>query len=203
MIEVRLPENHSFGAVSETTWATDISRTPRGREQRNKLLSRPRRRFEIDYQNREQPLHDQVLAFHLMAGGAFECFRYKDWRDYSATNQPLGTGTGALTTFQLKRTYSDVPLGGTAHVRVIDKPVQGTVKIYKAGVLQTETAHYSVNYTTGLVTFVSAPSLGQAITADFEFDVRARFEDDTLESEITAAGVYRVGVVRLVEVFDD
>ncbi len=205
MIDVRLPLNHSYGATTEIEHATEISRTLRGFEQRNKLQQKPRRRLEIDYSNRTQEDQEAVLAFVLMAGGAHECFRVRDWTDYTHGSAPqsLGTGTGAQTVFQLKKTYSSVPLGGTAHVRTIDKPVQGTVKIYKAGVLQTEATHYTVNYATGAVTFLAAPSLGQAITAEFEFDVRMRFEDDVLATRINAHEVYDVGAVRLIEVFED
>jgi uncharacterized protein (TIGR02217 family) len=39
----------------------------------------------------------------------------------------------------------------------------------------------SVATSTGLVTFITAPAAGAAITADFEFDVPVRFDTDRLE----------------------
>ncbi len=204
MIEVQFPPSHSRGGVFEVVHDTEISRTTRGREQRNKASTKPRRRLEIDYSNRVQADLDELMAFALMAGGAHEAFRVKCWPDYThgSAPQPLGTGTGALTTFQLKKTYS-VPSPGVAHVRTIDKPVQGTVVVYKAGVAQTETTHYTVDYTTGVITFLAAPALGQAITAEFEFDTRMRFEDDVFSVTLDAHEVYSVGVVSLIEVFED
>jgi uncharacterized protein (TIGR02217 family) len=40
---------------------------------------------------------------------------------------------------------------------------------------------WSVNTTTGIVTFGSAPGAGVAVTAGFEFDVPVRFDTDTLD----------------------
>jgi uncharacterized protein (TIGR02217 family) len=46
----------------------------------------------------------------------------------------------------------------------------GTVKVYLDGVEQP--SGWSVDTTTGLVTFGTAPTLNLEVTADFEFDVR-------------------------------
>ena len=40
---------------------------------------------------------------------------------------------------------------------------------------------WSVTTATGLVTFTTAPALGVAITAGFEFDVPVRFDTDALD----------------------
>jgi uncharacterized protein (TIGR02217 family) len=54
--------------------------------------------------------------------------------------------------------------------------VAGTVRIALDGV---ELASgWSVDATTGIVTFAAAPGAGVAITAGFEFDVPVRFDSD-------------------------
>lgn len=64
--------------------------------------------------------------------------------------------------------------------RVINKPVNNSsCKIYKDGVLQGE--EYSIDFTTGIVSFDSSISQGERITADFEFDVPVRFDTDQLD----------------------
>lgn len=40
---------------------------------------------------------------------------------------------------------------------------------------------WTVDTTTGLVTFAAAPGAGSAITAGFEFDVPVRFDTDVLD----------------------
>ena len=72
-------------------------------------------------------------------------FRFKDWTDYKATGQLLGTGDGAIKAFQLVKRY---PSGSIIEVRTITKPVTSTVRAYKDGVEQL--AGWSVDVTTGL-----------------------------------------------------
>jgi hypothetical protein len=59
--------------------------------------------------------------------------------------------------------------GSGLEVRTITKPVLGSVHLYKDAVEQL--FGWSVDTTTGLVTFGMAPALGVEFTADFEFDV--------------------------------
>ncbi|MEI4260681.1 head-tail connector protein [Roseovarius sp. D0-M9] len=45
---------------------------------------------------------------------------------------------------------------------------------------QQESVHYTVDYTTGIVTFLHPPNAGDAVTAGFEFDVPVRFDTDRI-----------------------
>jgi uncharacterized protein (TIGR02217 family) len=83
--------------------------------------------------------------------------------------QLLGTGDDTQTQFQLVKHY---PSGSVVEVRTITKPVAGTVRVYLDDVEQASV--WSVDTTTGLVTFSAAPALGVEVTADFEFDVPVR-----------------------------
>ena len=71
----------------------------------------------------------------------------------ATTSQAIGTGDGSTTTFSMANT----PL----------IPGSQTVKV--AGTTQTYGTGYSVNFDTGLVTFVSAPASSSAITADYTY----------------------------------
>jgi uncharacterized protein (TIGR02217 family) len=57
--------------------------------------------------------------------------------------------------------------------------VDGVVRIALGGVEQL--SGWSVDTTTGLVTFNTAPGAGVSITAGFEFDVPVRFDTDALD----------------------
>ena len=114
--------------------------------------------------------------------------RYKDWMDYkscllagtpAATDCAIGTGTGALDVFQLYKTYT---IGAYVRSRRILKPIASTVLIAVAGTTKTLTTHYTLDATTGIVTFTAGniPTAGQAVTAGFEFDVPCRFDADDL-----------------------
>jgi uncharacterized protein (TIGR02217 family) len=122
---------------------------------------------------REQAQIDDLIAFFRARRGKAYGFRFKDWTDYKADGQLLGTGDDATTQFQLVKHY---PSGSVIEVRTITKPVAGTVKVYLDGIEQL--SGWSVDTTTGLVTFGTPPALGVEVTGDFEFDVPVRFDTD-------------------------
>jgi len=72
---------------------------------------------------------------------------------YTITDENVGTGDGIQVTFYLD--YSPVK--------------EGSEKIYLDGNLQTKETDYTINYSTGEITFTSPPSSGSVITADYSF----------------------------------
>jgi uncharacterized protein (TIGR02217 family) len=99
------------------------------------------------------------------------------------------------TTFQLTKTYTSGP---QTHVRLITKPVDGSVRIALDGVEQI--SGWSADSTTGLVTFDIAPASGVVIAAGFEFDVPVRFDSDVLEISLDTFRAGTIPDVPLVEV---
>lgn len=138
---------------------------------------------------------DAVIAFFRARFGKAYGFRFKDWTDYQAVGQIIGTGNAVLTAFQLNKIYSS---GGNSYSREIKKPVSGTVKIYLNSVLQV--SGYSVDLTTGIVTFSSAPGSGVVVSADFDFDVPARFDTDQLAVRTDGPGLYVWDAIPIVEI---
>jgi uncharacterized protein (TIGR02217 family) len=155
--------------------------TGSGHEKRNVNWAEARGRWDVASGLKKQAQIDELIAFFRARRGKAHGFRFKDWTDYKATGQLLGIGDGALSEFQLVKHY---PSGSVIEVRTITKLVAGTVKVYLDGLEQASA--WSVDTTTGLVTFSMAPALGAEATADFEFDVPVRFDTDhmavTIES---------------------
>ena len=75
--------------------------------------------------------------------------------------------------------------------------VAGTVKVYLDGVEQA--SGWSVDTTTGLVTFGTAPALGVEVTADFEFDVPVRFDTDHMAVTIETYRLHNWQQIPIVE----
>jgi uncharacterized protein (TIGR02217 family) len=90
-------------------------------------------------------------------------------------------------------------VGVSYNQRDIKKPVQETILIGVNGILQAETTNYSIDYTTGIVTFVLPPANGVPITWGGEFDVPCRFDTDELPLSLDFYG-YASGSVPIVEV---
>ena len=109
-------------------------------------------------------------------------------------DQIIGTGDGATTVFQLAKTYSSQTQN---QVRNITRPQPGTVIMAVNGTLNT---NWTVDDTTGLVTFGTAPANAAVITAGFWFYVPVRFDTDLLPVTIEDYGVGGANSVKLIEV---
>jgi uncharacterized protein (TIGR02217 family) len=110
-------------------------------------------------------------------------------------DQAIGTGDGTTTAFQLVKRYAS---GSQTWTRAIAKPVAGTVRIALGGVEQP--SGWSVDTTTGIVTFSTAPSSGVAITAGFEFDVPVRFDTDALDVTLDLERLGSITSIPLLEI---
>ena len=193
--EVRFPDDIAYGATGGPEFATSVVATASGFEQRNINWSAARGRWDVASGLKKQTQLDTLIAFFRARKGRAHGFRFKDWTDYKATAQALGTGNGTITTFQLIRTYSS---GGSTDVRTITKPVAGSVKVYLAGVLQA--SGWSVNTTTGVITFSAAPANGVAVFADYEFDVPVRFDTDRMAVTIEQVNLHQWSGIPIVEI---
>lgn len=125
----------------------------------------------------------QALAgFFNQCQGAFGTFLYADADDNAVTGQMIGTGDGTTVVFQLARSF-----GGFIEPVLAPNAVGA---VYLAGVAQSP-SNYSVDSTTGLLTFTTAPASGAAVAADFSYWFRCRFAEDTVDFEKFMVTLYR------------
>lgn len=184
---VQLPPQISYGASGGPAYGTTIQTTASGHEYRVARQSRPRRRYQFDKLLMEPSEWGALIDFWVARRGHLHGFRYKDWSDYTSaadgvstpTNLDvvLGTGDGVETQFQIVKTYD---VGGlNPFNEPIRLPVAGTLVVAVAG---TPTTSYTVTNPGGLITFASAPTAGQIVTAGYQFDRSVRFNqsDETM-----------------------
>ena len=202
--EVRFPDNISRGARGGPERRTQIVEMASGDEERNGSWADSRRRYDASYGIRKADDLAAVTAFFEARCGWIDGFRWKDWADYKsglpsagtlASDQPIGTSSGAATTFQLVKRYTS---GAQSWTRIITKPVAGTVALSLNGVPQI--TGWTINTTTGVVSFAVPPALGVAITAGFEFDVPVRFDTDTLDVTLDFERLGSITSIPLIEV---
>lgn len=202
--EVRFPDNIGRGARGGPERRTRVVELASGREERNAVWADSRRRYDISYGIRRADDLAAVIAFFEARNGRLRGFRFKDWADYrscapsgtpAALDQPIGTGSGSATTFQLSKRYTS---GSRTWVRPITKPVAGTVLIALGAIVQP--SGWSVDPTTGIVTFGTAPAPGVAVTAGFEFDVPVRFDTDNLDVTLDFERLGTIQSIPLIEV---
>jgi uncharacterized protein (TIGR02217 family) len=176
---VVMDERMALGFKGGPVFSTDKLTMVSGQERRLQNRSVAIHTYQWSYKNTSLQIEAALKAFWFDRRGDFKVWLLKDWSDYSGTLEPIGLGTGALTTFQIIKTYSVAATN--PYQRTIRHLKPATLAVYVDGVLKTITTHYTVN-ATGLVTFVSAPTGGQVVTATYEFYVPVRFEGDVFTS---------------------
>jgi len=173
--DVRFPTDISYGSIGGPEFSTDVVQLGSGHEQRNQNWTYARERWNVAYGVKSQDDLDTLREFFYARCGRMHGFRFKNHDDYSATGEQIGEGDGSTKTFQLVKTYTS---GATTHTRLILKPIETTVAVYIDSVAQG--SGWTVDDSTGIVTFTVAPGSGEIITADFEFDIPVRFDADYL-----------------------
>lgn len=170
---------------------TSVVTLGRGAEQRNVDWLQQRLKFDISYGIQYKENVDAVIAFFYARLGRARGFRFKDWSDYQADNQQIGTGDGVKTKFQLVKRYTSL----VTYVRKILCPVAGTIAVTVNGSPVT----FTPDLATGEVTLASPPAAAAVVRATFEFDVPVRFDSDELSLSIALFNASAVESIDLVE----
>ncbi|MFN2310113.1 MAG: DUF2460 domain-containing protein [Gammaproteobacteria bacterium] len=193
--DVQFPATIAYGASGGPRFLTAITSTQSGREQRVVQWQRSRGEWNVSTGIRSRADVAAFLAFFYARRGRAHGFRFRDWTDFRAKGQLLGTGDGERTAFQLVRRYDS---GGVIHERRITRPDAGTVTVYRDDL--EVTSGVSVDHATGLVVFSTAPDAGTEITADYEFDVPARFDTDAADLTVETFEMQQWGRITVVEI---
>ncbi len=188
-VEVQFPSDISYGATGGPMFLTDVVATVSGHEQRNSKWSQARARYNVASGVKTETQWQALIAFFRARRGKAVGFRFKDWGDFKAVNQPLLSLGG--TQYQLVKQYVS---GAVVSERIITKPVAGTLKLYRNSILQA--SGWSIDTTTGIIT----TSLTGTLTVDFDFDVPVRFDTDELALSLDSFNAGSWNNIPLIEV---
>ncbi|HKS85609.1 MAG TPA: DUF2460 domain-containing protein [Pseudolabrys sp.] len=206
--EVLFPLDIALKSAGGPQRRTDIVTLGSGAEERNARWAHSRRRYDAGYGVKTFAALSQVVTFFEERRGRLFGFRWRDRLDYSstapggtpaATDQVIGIGDGVTATFTLSKTYGALY---SPYQRPISKPVPGSVRIGVAGTEGEEGVDFSVDVTSGNVTFFEGhvPPVGTPVTAGFLFDVPVRFDTDYLEVDLSAFEGGAIPKIPLVEI---
>src|SRR5215204_1090384 len=160
-----------------------------GREVRNPEREARRLRFNAAAGVKRLSDVELLLAWHAAMEGQTYSFLLTDNLDYKATTAAKTLASNCTSqgraaaisgaTHQLEKWYT---VGSSrTFKRKITRPKSGTVSVYFDGVLKTVTTHYTIDYTTGVLTVVSgSPTV---ISWTGEFYVPVRFEQGEMPLE--------------------
>jgi uncharacterized protein (TIGR02217 family) len=196
-INVRLPTQVEINAVRREREPVEIVTTDAKFEVRN--VRHAQGLFEYDISFPTQDYDGTIIAavkdmFKASRGGLY-AFRFRDWdpENHLLSDEVIGTGTGALTTFQITKTWT---VGGQSQVRNITRPVSAlTVKVNSV----TQVSGYSIDYATGILTFSVAPANGLSVSVSGTYDIPVRF-DLTFQATGLASVLEHIDTLTLLEV---
>ncbi|HZL30401.1 MAG TPA: DUF2460 domain-containing protein [Pseudolabrys sp.] len=206
--EILFPLDIALKSVGGPQRRTDVVALGSGREERNARWAHSRRRYDAGYGVKTHQALSQAVEFFEERRGRLYGFRWRDRLDHSsaapeasisALDQVIGSGDGVIADYALSKTY-----GGaySPYQRPIEKPVSGSVLVAVAGTEVSEGTAFTVDATTGVVTFLAGhvPAMGEAVTAGFQFDVPVRFDTDYLEVDLSAFAAGVIPKIPLVEI---
>ena len=203
--EVRFPAAVSFGSSGGPERLTEVVTLANGHEERNAPWKHSRRRYDAGVGVRSLDDIEELISFFEARSGRLYGFRWKDWSDYKSClpsqaptfrDQTIGVGDGETVTFGLSKTYRSGP---HSYIRRVQKPVAGSVRVGVQGGELAETTEFTVDFDTGLVTFVGPPESDAEITAGFEFDVPVRFDTDRIYTSLASFQAGEIPDVPVVE----
>jgi len=206
--EIRFPTQISLGAHGGPERRTDIVVLGSGFEERNSLWASSRRRYNAGYGVKALDDLHTVISFFEERRGRLYGFRWRDPMDFKSTapgqsltplDQNIGTGDGVTITYQMIKRYGNALVPWD---RVVSKPVSGTVRVAVDGVEQLDGTDFTVDSTSGVVTFLAGhvPGPATAVTAGFEFDVPVRFDTDKLEVNLQGFAHGSIPNIPIVEI---
>jgi uncharacterized protein (TIGR02217 family) len=225
--EVLFPVSISYGSTGGPLFKTTIFTSDSGYEQRNIDWQNVRCEYDAQQGIKTEDQMAELLTFFMARRGRAYGFRYFDWLDNEITDQSLGFGDGTTTTFQLVKAYTNYqPESETTvtYTRTITKPAWDTFSgVMVGGVLKVEGTDFSVDYTTGIITFgvapqgpldvdgalippgatttVVTPAL-EVVVGDVQFHVPVRFDTDQLDASQDYFNTQSWPSIKMVEVRD-
>lgn len=197
---------YDYGALGGLAWDTTVIEYPNGQSRRNQNRSAARGAWQLGDRRVDGDTADTLDGFFHAMRGRTHSFLYLDWGDYLVTEQQLIVEGDEA---QLIKIYG---LAINPWVREIKKPDAESVVIeinegagweaLEAGV------DYTLDATSGLVTFDEAPETSAQLRWSGRFYVPVRFDRDKLDKQFlgieerSSGGVvraYAIGGLAVIE----
>lgn len=204
-----------YPAFCSPRWSTDLAMADSGDEQVNQRWAHPLHRYTLPEAVRTMEVFNAIRDHWLVMRGPAHTWPFRDPMDFASValtspntepvtgpfDQALGTGDGITRTFQLSKRYTR---GSQTYDRIIRLPVVDSIRIASdpSGISPVfeMLSGWSVNRTTGMVTFDVAPGNGDVLTWGGLFDVPVRFEaDDSFDGIVRTFGIGGFADITLLE----
>ncbi|URA06807.1 hypothetical protein QAY89_gp42 [Xanthomonas phage Langgrundblatt1] len=166
-----LDEQVDYGFEGGPEYSNEVVDLENGFEYIDSAWQYARHRYSASFGNITDEDRDFIIATFHACKGRRHYFKFKDWNDYVATDQPLQVEAGTTNAVQLYKTYS---FGQAYTIRPIQALKSGTVTVKSPG---GSTVTGTFDYETGMFTPSSAWGSG-TYSWSGEFYVWVRFDAD-------------------------
>lgn len=182
--DVLFPTDFGYKTSGGPGFHTTIFEGDGGHDHTTQRWDTARRPYRVTYKGKTKAQAATMLDFFMTREGSAHSFRFKDFLDFTTASDhtsahgtqdvQIGVGDGITKTFQLLTKYTSS--AGDVY-RNITKPVAAETLVSLDGTNQT--SGWSVDDSTGIITFTTAPTAGQLVRAGCEFYVHVRFDENT------------------------
>lgn len=168
-INAVLDEHVDYGFEGGPEYNNEITDLENGFEHIESAWQFPRHRYSANFGNIKDKDRDYIVSVFHACRGRRHAFKFKDWNDYIAENEPIAVEAGTLNPVQLYKTYR---FGQAFTVRPIQALLEAT--IFSPG---ENPVAGDLDLNTGIFTPSEPWGTGQ-YTWDGEFYVWVRFDND-------------------------
>ncbi len=214
------PNTLVYGGSTGPRSKTNVVHNAGGFRKTNRIWSQYLRRFNITHGPRRPEVAALILAIWETIGGPAGSFLGTDPNDWNTTEGSMGSlglgaitkddqpmqntvdgtyvGDGSTTTFQLLKQRTE---GTQTNDRIINKPRATPVPLVAIdATLKVTPGDYSINFATGIATFVVALGVGEVPTWGGAFWVPLAFVGDELDQQVISFDLSGFPALELIEV---
>lgn len=180
----------AFGLQESVQYNTTIFEGDSGKEKRHKKWSRGKRSLSAALHEEDEDAIDTIWDFYCDRAGRYDSFwiKFPTRKNSKSTDEAVGAGDGDETVFALDY----FPIDTSSIVVKHDGVVQAS-GFTPANDLTDEVAE---------ITYSSAPGLGVAITASYDYYVRVRFAEDKMTRERISVALYNSSLEFIEDLWD-
>jgi len=170
----------AFGLKEDIEFSTLIFQADSGKEKRRSKWSKPIRTLDTWLENENDVAVNLIWEFFKARKGKFDTFWVKFPTSFKVSGEAAGAGSGSQIVFNLDYFPVDT----------------AAVKVYLNGILQVSGYTVSNDLTNEIakITFTVAPGASVVITADYEYYIQVRFDDDKLSRELVQYKLYNTAL---------
>ncbi|UAT42663.1 DUF2460 domain-containing protein [Anaplasmataceae bacterium AB001_6] len=191
-LEIRFPEDISFGAIGGPNFNTNIEQTAAGYEARFINWLEPKIYYNVSHGIKTKDQIDQIISFFYVTQGRANGFRFKDWMDYKIPKQVISKAPSSGM-----QIYKNYTFNQQTFKRPIKKIVPNTEIVYSNDI-PLESTQYTIDYNNGLL----VTEEGGEISIECEFDIPVRFASDDLKIGLDNPGIYVAKNIILHEIIE-